>query len=242
MKLTVLITRGREDCKRLEELLAPCGLAVKPFPVLRVETVEDARGWKAVERLLAGPVPRHGWIVLASPRAPSRLVEQARSRGAESLLRWPAAAVGTGTARAAEKAGLDVALTGPGTGLGLARELRQRLETPTDVVFAAGYHRRPELPRALEEAGHRLHTLVVYRMRQTPPRELPPLGPRVDMVVLTSPRAARYYLEAVGGKPLTCPHWALGPTTRDAAAAMGIQCRIPPRPEMESLAEELCRS
>lgn len=242
MKPTVLVTRSREDCTRLEELLTPCGLAVKPFPVLRVETVEDARGWKAVKRLLASPEPGTGWIVLASPRAPSRLVAQAGERGAEALLRWPVAAVGTGTARAAREAGLEVALTGPGTGEGLARELNRRLETPTDVVFAAGRHRRPELPRALEQAGHRLHTLVVYRMRQTPPRELPPLGPRVDMVVLTSPRAARYYLEAVCGKPLTCPHWALGPTTRDAAAAMGIQCRIPPRPELESLVEELCRS
>ncbi len=242
MRPTVLVTRSREDLRKLEALLEPCGLAVKPFPVLRVETVEDGRGWKRVERLLARSGATPGWIVLASPRAPSRLVEQARRHGAGALLEWPAAAVGPGTAGAAREAGLAVELTGPGTGAGLARELVDRLEAPTDLVFAAGRHRRPELPRMLEEAGHRLHTLEVYHMRQTPPRELPPLGPRVDVVVLTSPRSARYYLEAVGGRPLTCPHWALGATTRDAAAAMGIQCRIPPRPDMESLAEELCRS
>lgn len=240
MNPTVLITRSREDCSRLVELLEPCGIAVKPFPVLRLKTVDDTRGWKAVDRLLAQEAT--GWIVLASPRAPQRLVSQARDRGRESLLTWPVAAIGEGTAEAARQAGLDVTLTGPGTGLGLAAELTQLLAEPTDTVFAAGHHRRPELPKELERAGHRVHTLVVYRMQQTPPLELPPLGPRVDMVVLTSPRSARYYLEAVGGLPLTCPHWALGPTTRDAAAGLGIECRIPPRPDIESLAEELCQT
>jgi uroporphyrinogen-III synthase len=61
-------------------------------------------------------------------------------------------------------------------------------------------------------------------------------------VVLTSPRAARLYLEAAGGQPLPLPHWALGETTRDAAAALGIDCRVPASPTMESLAEELCRT
>ncbi len=234
MKPTVLITRPREDCVRLLELLEPCGLTVKPFPVLRVTTVEDARAWKAVGRLLEHEI--QGWIVLASPRAPGRLVSQASGRGQKGLLTWPVAAVGSGTAEAARQAGLDVSLTGPGTGIGLAGELNQLLTEPTEVVFAAGHHRRPELPRELERDGHTVRTLVVYRMQQTPPLELPPLGPRVDIVVLTSPRSARYYLEAVGGLPLTCPHWALGPTTRDAAAGMGIDCRIPPRPDIESLA------
>jgi uroporphyrinogen-III synthase len=84
--------------------------------------------------------------------------------------------------------------------------------------------------------------VVVYRMDPTPPRELPPLGPSLDAVVLTSPRAATFYLEGVGGHPLPCPHWALGPTTRQAAAALGIDCRIPLEPTMKSLAEELCRN
>jgi uroporphyrinogen-III synthase len=108
------------------------------------------------------------------------------------------------------------------------------------VIFACGHHRRPELPDALEAAGHRVIPVVVYRMEPTPQRELPPLGPSLDAVVLTSPRAAELYLQGVGGMALPCPHWALGPTTRDAAAALGIDCRIPQQPTMESLAEDLC--
>ncbi len=242
MRRTVLITRSRDDAAELAALLEPCGIEVKPYPVLRLATVTGDRGWRAVKRLLARPQDGERWLLFASPRAPERLAAQAGDHGAEALLAWPAAAVGRATAQAAEAAGFPVALTGPGTGAGLARELNARLEAPADLVFACGHHQRPELPRALEAAGHRVHPVVLYRMDPTPPRELPPLGPRVDVVVLTSPRAARYYLEALGGMPLTCPHWALGPTTRDAAAAMGIGCRIPPRPDMESLAEELCRS
>jgi uroporphyrinogen-III synthase len=84
--------------------------------------------------------------------------------------------------------------------------------------------------------------IVVYRMDPTPPRELPPLGPSLEAVILTSPRAAELYLAGVGGLPLPCQHWALGPTTRNAAAAIGIDCLIPPESSIESLAEELCKT
>ena len=50
------------------------------------------------------------------------------------------------------------------------------------------------------------------------------------------------YLDGVGGLPLPCRHWALGPTTRAAAGAIGIDCSIPIEPTFESLAEELCKS
>ncbi len=239
----MLITRNRTDAAPLAARLAPCGIELRPYPVLRLTGVTGDPGWRAVERLAEAPATGERWLLFASPRAPERFAAQLAAQGLEALAAWPAAAVGTATAQAAREAGFSVALTGPGTGAGLARELAGRLGGPSALVFACGRDRRPELPRALEAAGHRVLPVVVYRMDPTPPRELPPLtGPRIDAVILTSPRAARYYLEALGGRPLDCPHWALGSTTRDAAAAMGIECRIPPRPDMESLAEELCRN
>ena len=126
--------------------------------------------------------------------------------------------------------------------------LLERLGNPTDpgVVERAvlRLHGIPVEfpPEALAEAGHPVHPVVVYSMRATPPRELPPLGPNLEAVILTSPRAARLYLDAVGGKPLPLQHWALGPTTRDAAGGLGIECAIPSEPTMYSLAEELCQS
>jgi uroporphyrinogen-III synthase len=237
----VLITRHPADCAELQAFLDPCGLTLRPFPVLRLEDVNDDAGWHEVLTHRSDErAPR--WLVMASPRAPYRFASACRDRGAENFLELPAAVVGPGTARAAEEAGLRVELVGPGHGRGLAQELVKRLEGPTTIVFACGRDRRPELPRILSEAGHSVLPVVVYRMDRTPPRELPPLGPSLDAVVLTSPRAATFYLEGVGGHPLPCPHWALGPTTRQAAAALGIDCRIPLEPTMKSLAEELCRN
>ena len=144
-------------------------------------------------------------------------------------------------AKASSAAGLEPSLIGPGTGIGLAEELSRRLTEPTTVVFACGHHRRDELPDALEAAGHTVLPLVVYRMEATPSSELPALDGTPDAVVVTSPRAARLYLAGVGGRPLACPHWALGPTTGTQALAIGIECLIPPETNLESLAEELCR-
>jgi uroporphyrinogen-III synthase len=237
----VLITRHPADCSELQELLAPSGITLRPYPVLRLVDVNDRNGWLDVRDLLAG----HGatmWLVMASPRAPERLLRQAHERGAHEVLELPTAVVGDATARAAVQAGFRVEVMGPGTGAGLARELIPLLDPGAAIILAGGEKRRPELPDALEASGHTVFPLVVYAMRPTPPRELPPLGPDLKAVILTSPNAARLYLEAVGGKALPLQHWALGPTTRDAAAALGINCLTPPEPTMQSLAEELCQS
>jgi uroporphyrinogen-III synthase len=237
----VLITRHPSDCAELQLLLDPCGLKLRPFPVLRLSDVHVEEEWRAVMELLPG-LTRNAWLVVASPRAPERFVTSCRRLGADELLELPTAAVGASTAAAAGRYGLDVQLVGPGDGVGLATRLVRELEEQSTIVFACGRDRRPELPRILTEAGHRVLPLVVYRMDPTPARELPPLGPSLEAVVLTSPRAAQLYLDGVGGLPLPCPHWALGPTTRAAASAIGIDCFIPREPTLESLAEELCKS
>jgi len=234
----VLITRHPADCAELQALVNDSDISLRPYPVLRLEDVSDDRGWNAVLNAIEPP----DWLIMASPRAPKRFAAQCVHRHAEHLLGLPVAVVGEGTAQAATAADLDPEAVGPGTGLGLAKDLIARWEAPTTAVFACGRDRRPELPDAIVQAGHNLFPVEVYRMRPTPPRELPPLGPSLEAVVVTSPRAARLYLDGVGGRPLPCPHWALGPTTRDAARSMGIECLIPPEPNLESLAEELCRN
>lgn len=237
----VLITRHPAECGELQSLLDPCNLKLRPYPVLRLSDVHDVDGWSAVMNRL--PDPAQGvWLVMASPRAPERFVTECERRGATGLLERPVAAVGTSTAASARSAGLRVNLVGPGTGIGLATQLIDEIEGPAVFVFACGHDRRPELPRALTDAGHEVLPVVVYRMDPTPARELPPLGASLEGVVLTSPRSAQLYLEGVGGLPLPCRHWALGPTTQTAATAIGIDCSIPTEPTFQSLAEELCKS
>ena len=241
MSRFALITRHPSDCAELRGLLEPCGIKLRPYPVLRIEDSNDDEGWRAAADQTTG-LDNSPWLVLASPRAPRRFVVNCAKRDLEILLAIPAAAVGPSTAQASEDADLDVALVGPGTGQGLALQLAEHLRQPTTVIFACGHDRRPELPQILTEAGHTVLPVEVYRMVKTPPRELPPLGPSLDAVILTSPRAAGLYLDGVGGLPLPCTHWALGPTTQAAAAALGIECQTPDKPTMQSLAEELCKN
>lgn len=242
MTRKVLITRHPADSRELQELLRPANVTLRAYPVLRLEDVDDEPGWKAVTKIAFTPEAQTAaWLVFTSPRATHRFVDHARRRGLPALLELPVAAVGPTTTQSAREAGLEVEVEGPGSGAGLAGVLLQRLSGPANFILACGHDRRRELPDVLETEGHRTLPVIVYRMRPTPPRELPPLGDRLDAVVLTSPRAAQLYLEGVGGLPLPCQHWALGPTTRDAAAALGIECNIPEHPTMKSLAEELCR-
>jgi uroporphyrinogen-III synthase len=110
---------------------------------------------------------------------------------------------------------IRVELVGPGTGAALGSSLLPLLAPGSTLVFACGHDHRPELPQALAEAGHRVVKVTVYAMRPTPVPELPALPPDLAAVVLTSPRAARYYLRGRWDS-LPCAHWALGPTTDSA--------------------------
>jgi len=242
MSRHVLITRVPEDCRRLQELVTDCDIVIEPYPVLRFEPVEDGASWRRATEALeaARERDREAWLLLASPRAVTPLVEQAPRHHGEAILALPTATVGRTTARTASAADLRVEIEGPGTGAALAGDLTGRLHRPTLFVFACGADRRRELADTLRAAGHTVAELEVYRMRRLPPTPLPIPAAEITAVVLTSPRSARYYVENLGGRPLDCLHIALGPTTRDAARALGIECRIPARPEMEALAEELC--
>jgi len=242
MKRRVLITREAAKCVELEKLVAPCGIVIEPYPVLRFEPVESMQDWTRVtgEIVMAREAGVRTMLVLASPRAAAPFKDQAERHGGHVLSGLPAAAVGRTTAREAGKYGIRVELTGPGTGAGLASELVTHLEEPALLVFACGAEHRPELPQALRDAGHTVLLLTVYRMLRLPPVPLPVPVEDLSAVVLTSPRSGRYYVENLGGNLPDCLHIALGPTTRDAVSALGITCRIPARPEMEALAEELC--
>lgn len=243
MARTVLVTRTADDCAELQEMVRHADVTLFPYPVLTWESADNEAGWaRALERLAEPSFTSTAWLALASPRAPQPFAGQARRRGAGRLLTLPAAAVGQATARAAAAVGLDIRLVGTGTGADLADPLAALLAEGAPVVLACGHDRRPELPDALEAAGHPVVVVEVYRMRATPPGDLPPLPERVDGVVLTSPRAATLYLARAGGSPLPCPHWVLGPTTLNAAAALGIACRATDRPDLQSLAEALCVS
>ena len=128
----VLITRHPSECRGLQSLLDPCGLKLRPYPVLRLSDVHDEKGWKTVMERVPD-FERGAWLVMASPRAPERFVAECDRRGGNTLLELPVAAVGNSTAASARSANLRVELVGSRT---LPHALRRR------AVRRARKHRR----------------------------------------------------------------------------------------------------
>ena len=128
------------------------------------------------------------------------------------------AAVGKGTARALEDAGLAVDVVGSGGG----RELADALELAAGarVFFPCAEEALPDLPAALEERGHAVERMPVYR---TLPRDDAHLAPHADARIYMSPSsvraAAAWEREQPDGRTLRV---ALGASTLEALEREGL--------------------
>lgn len=238
MKAWVLVTRAAQDVAELTPGL-PEGLELFAYPVLRLVPWEEPERWEEVRQRLNDLE----LVAVTSPRTPEPLKAQAVSRGMEDrLLRLPAAAVGEATAAACRKVGLAVVLVGTHGGAALAREIAQRLVPPAGILFPCGREHREELPAALQSLGFSVLPLPVYAMEATPQEELPPLPETPPLaVVCTSPRAARLYWLATGGRWAEIPHLAWGPTTAQELETLGVKPQVLGKPNPQSLKEALCQ-
>lgn len=236
----VLVTRHASELVELGQWLAPNGIEVVPYPVLREVSFEDVPGWTRLSEL----VDRLAVVVFTSRRAPAPLLAGARAHGlAEALLRLDAAAVGESTAAQARHTGFTVSTVGLGGASDLAAVLTSRLAPGSLVLHACGRERRDELAAGLAAASVETVPLIVYAMEPAEPESLPPLPDQPPAaVVLTSPRAVRAYLSASGGRLLGARHLALGATTARAAERLGINAVTLDRPTPEAILEELCQT
>jgi uroporphyrinogen-III synthase len=239
MEEWVLVTRGAGEVDALARLLAPRGIAVLPYPVLREVPADDPPAWELVAGLRQIPC----WVAFTSRRAVPALLAAGEKRGLTAwLLSLPAAAVGEATAAAARRSGFSVAVVGDAGGEALAGRLAERLRAASTVVHPCGREHRDELGAALARSGFSVVPVVVYAMDETTAGELPALPARPPRaVVLTSPRGARAYLRASGGCYAAVAHIALGATTAAAAEEAGIQARVVAHASDEAIMEELCR-
>jgi len=177
----------------------------------------------AVRGLAAGD---YAWLAVTSRAAVAALAAAADALGV-SLAGAPVrvAAVGASTARAAEAAGLDVALM-PATG-GTASDLAAHMPAGEGRVLAAlGNLAGSALADGLQARGWTVDVVQAYRTVEGPPLDQ---GLRwdvregaVDAVVLTSGSAAARFAAEFPALPATLVVVAIGSTTAREAVAAGL--------------------
>jgi uroporphyrinogen-III synthase len=231
----VLITRPADLAERTAARARALGHDVVLAPVMTIAP-------------RAGPVPdlQDVQAILVT----SRNAVPAAARLATAL---PVYAVGDGTAAALTEAGLEVAGTGEGDGVSLARLLAARLRPtagallhPTGEVWARG------LADALAAAGFAYRPWVVYAAAPTavlPEAACAALAAgKIDAVTLHSPRSARLFAERLteaGLNEASADATALCLSANVAAAARALRwraVRIAARPDetgMGGLLEDL---
>ena len=208
----VLVTRERPG--ELGAMLEACGAIVVHAPSIEIR--EPADGGAALGRALEH-LAEFDWLVVTSVAGAERVGDAARLAPRVRL-----AAVGTTTARALERAaGRPVDVTAPvQTGVGLARELIERLDDPVRILVVQADRAAPDLAQLLQEANHDVTVCIGYRTALVDID--PSLVAGADALVLASGSSVESWVASVGlGTPAVVV--AIGPTTAGVARRLGLK-------------------
>jgi uroporphyrinogen-III synthase len=210
----VVVTTAADALPGLEAVL-PAAFAVRRHPLLMTLPTHDP---EALRRALgAGP-----WDAIActSPRGATELAAVAPAVGGGTV--W---AVGAGTARALEAAGLAprVAPGGDADTSAAAQLAAAMLGAGVHgrALVVAGDPHRPELAARLTDAGVMVTTVVVYRTKPVDDVELLAALDRAQLLVIGSPTLVAA-LAAQGDEARLPGYVALGATTADACRTAGL--------------------
>lgn len=238
MRRWVLITRHHREARPLGAALAARAIDLVGYPVLREVHAADENGWQRAAACRARMIS----LLFTSPRAPRHFRQAAEAASLWcALASLPADAVGPATAHACREVGLHVRHVGDSSGATLAGEVAAGLHPGDVVLHPTGRHHRKDAHEVLATRGAEVLPVVVYDMQESAPDTLPALPDTTPLaVLLTSPRAAAAYLRGAPPWVRAAPHFALGATTGDAAARLGLESRILPHPDPLLLMEELC--
>jgi uroporphyrinogen-III synthase len=246
----VLITRPSEQAGPFAEALRAAGATPIVYPTI---AVEPPPSWRPLDDALARRAD-YGWAVFTSPSAVAFTTARAAAIGipAPSLATMRIAAVGSETARALAAAGLTAAIVPAADaqrqeGLvdGIVAALREARAAggddpppPARILFPQAIGGR-ELLR--DELVRRGCVVDVVPVSQTIERDLPEPPPDFDVATFASPSALRAFVRGQGRERLgPAVVAAIGPTTADAAAALGVRVDVvPASPSMKALIEAL---
>lgn len=219
----VATTRAGDADDPLVRELERAGATVLVWPTMTFQPPDDPKPLRDA----AGRLGTYDWVAFTSPRGVDALLDLAPMAPDGVKV----AAVGPGTARALEKGGWPVDVTGNGgagtlvSGWGAAHDLRG-----ARVLFPAAHLAHATLEAGLAERGAVVERVEAYRTRPKPPD---PGGVRadlergVDVVTFASPSAVRSFAACLEGYGLRilegCGVAAIGPTTREALVEIGLE-------------------
>lgn len=218
----VLVLASAPTARAWAARLRRAGQAAEPIATSTVEANE-------VDEVPPAPLAEADWIAVTSRNAAAPLAD-----ALGEPLKADIAAVGPATARALQGEGLPCHVVGPkATGASLADTLDELAEPGATVSLAQGERTHGDLKAGLREADVDVRTWRAYRTREREPD--PPTGPDTAPAVLaTSPRnaeiVARQGLHEQAREVL-----AIGPSTAEALAELGIRARPLDRPTPSAL-------
>jgi len=208
----IVVTRAADSAGDLEELLRSRGAEPLPYPCIAIAAPEERGPLDAALRsLYAGDFD---WLVITSRNAVTALVECLQALGLErrSLSRFAVAAVGSATARAAERElGVHADLIPcEFVAEALAAALVERIRPNDRVLVCQADIARPVLAEALQAAGVAVTSVVAYRTvigsGGVDLRSLLAAG-RVDAITFTSALQPATWCTALTLKAAGLPIW-----------------------------------
>lgn len=244
--LTIWVTRARTQATELAELLRAEGATVVELPTIEIVPPEDTSPIDAAVKTLE----HFDWILFTSVNAVHFFLRHVQSE-IDVLRRKKIGAVGAATAAALEHEGLEVALR-PNVFDGQA--LADALVATGPVrgrkfLLPRAEHANEALPQSLRDLGAEVKTIVVYRTVAPASltdklRETLQVAPP-DVLTFTSASTVDNFVKSIP------PEWsrealdavavaAVGPTTAQAAAELGLRPSIvPQRSSMRDLVDAI---
>ncbi|MCD4825698.1 MAG: uroporphyrinogen-III C-methyltransferase [Phycisphaerae bacterium] len=218
---TVLITRTRRQASRLAEKLAERGAAVIQAPAIEIAPLES---FADVDDAL-GRLGKFDWIAFTSPNGVVALIDRAREIGLDCRVfaGTKIAAVGTATAEALSRRGIEPDLMGDDfTTESLGKALiATGIDNGDSILLVRSDIATPQLPEMLTAAGAKVEQLAAYRTIQ--PAGLPDdalaaiRAGKIDWITFTSTSTVENFLRLAGGIDLAAVKLAaIGPVTADA--------------------------
>lgn len=223
----VLVTRAAQQAGKLSEGLRAQGFTPVEVPVLAILPPEDFGPLDAALRQFGS----YDWLIVTSANTVRALVERASFLGIdlEKGKQPTAAAVGEATAKAARKAGFEVAVVPEEyVAEALVAALADRVDKKK-ILLARAAVTRDVIPPALRAAGATVDEVEAYR--NAVPAEAPAqlraaLGAGIDAATFTSSSSVTHLAEAARAAGISFPFAgvkavSIGPITSQSLREVG---------------------